>query len=509
MEIRGGWTYVGNLSNGTITFYGPQTTNGSQQWTIYNNQWDVSVSDNWTDGAMANVGVQAQHSFYIEGAFNGTFSLNSVPVSWNVSRINLLNVWNDNVDALHDIAGNGTVDVPWIITYRDKKPQDLPTINTDNLVGFSDAYLYNQLDSSAFTVTGVNPYTLTSATNGSGQNAITVANIDMIAGVNITQPITTVAGSAGTGGLQANFTITTDIVPSSSFIQIAYAGNIFDIKINANNTDQNGDSIQTRLNNIGLGGWTYSGSPASRSMVFTSNTQQHYGSNSWSLTDDNWAGVQINYLFTDGAYPTGTANAVQTWVSPEQQGATGGTFYLIGDASTAGPCNYNISLVDLCVFWAAATGVSIPWATGPGTSIAPYEFHFVDNIAVVLPTIDASGLTKDGSVNNDFMDGTSTDGQTDVQTVNLSDNPTNGQWSITLNDVTLSPLDHNIAHSDLQAALRSVWNNNSITVSGSSPYQITFGNHASQNLITADGTNLIKNVTPTIIRIQSGQNYPS
>ena len=509
----GGWTCVGSPSSGTtITFHGPQATFGSQIWTINSNQWDVSVSDSWTDGAMANIGAQAQHSFYIEGAFGGTFAINSFSgIPWNIDVETLATYWGNNTGQVVTpfIAGSGTSGDPWIITYHDPEPVSLPTINTDNLVGFSDAYLYNQLDSSAFIVTGINPYTLTSAANGSGQTAITVANIDMISGVSITQPTTRTAGSAGTGGAQANFTITTDIVPSSSFIQIMYTGIIFDIKINADNTDENGDSIQTRLNNIGLGGWTYSGSPASKNMVFTRNAQQHYGSDSWSITDDNWGGVQISSLFTDGAYPTGTATAIQTWVSPEHQGATGGTFFIVGQATTVGPCAWNISLGDLSTCWAAATGYSIPWSTNPGTIVAPYEFHFGDNAAITLPVINGSGLTKDGTINNNFTDGTSAGGQTDIQTVSLADAPTGGTWGITLDSSTLSPLDYNIAVGDLQAALRSAWSDAQITVSGTSPYQITFADHAPKSLITADGSDLIKSINPTIVRVKAGQNYPA
>ena len=508
----GGWTCIGAPSDGTtITFYGPQATFGNQIWTINNNQWDVSVSDNWTDGAMANAGAQAQHSFYIEGAFGGTFAINSFSgIPWNIDRSTLLSYWDANVAPLHDIAGSGTVDVPWIITYRDKQPQDLPTIDTSNLVGFSDAYLASVINcNSFFTISGINPYVLTSIANGSGQTAIIAANVDMVAGVNINGPATQTAGSAGTGGAQANFTITTDIVPSSSFIQIRYTGIIFDIKINADNTDENGDSIQTRLNNIGLGGWTYSGSPASRSMVFTRNAQQHYGSNAWSLTDDNWGGVQIGYLFTDGAYPTGTATAIQTWVSPAEQGATGGTFTVTGDAGTSDPCAWNISLFDLGIAWVAATGQTLSFTTGFGTSGAPYQFHFSNDIAVTLPTINASGLTKDGTISNNFTDGTSTGGQADIQTVSLADAPTGGTWGITLDSSTLSPLDYNIAVGDLQAALRSVWSDEQITVSGPSPYQITFGDHAVKSLIIADGSGLTKPITPTIHRIHGGQNYPA
>ena len=505
--VRGSPAY-GYHWDGNLVFYGRQQSTGSNPWSISSNGWDVSVDETWTEGTAPNAGAQAQHSFYIESAFGGTFAINSFSgIPYNIDRSTLLSYWNNNVAAVHDISGYGTVSQPWIITYTDKQPQDLPTIDVSTLVGFTDAYLASAINcDSFFTISGINPYTLTSTSNGSGQTAIIVTNTDLITGVTITGPLTQTAGSAGTGGRQANFTITTDIVPSSGFIQIMYTGIIFDIKINADNTDGNGDSIQTRLNNIGLGGWTYSGSPASRSMVFTRNAQQSYGSNAWSLTDDNWGGVQISYLFTDGAYPSGVATAIQTWVSPVEQGATGGTFTITGDATTTGDLAYNINLSDLSAAWVTATGLSLNFSTGYGTTMAPYQFHFADSVAVTLPTINASNLTKSGTVTNNFTDGTSIDGRPEIQTVALAETPTGGQWGITLDSTTLSPLDYNITGVNLQAALRSVWNNNSIVITGDAPFfSIDFGVHGPADMITADGSTLTKGVTASVIKIQHGQ----
>lgn len=502
---------LGNYWDGNLVFYGRQQSTGSNPWSINSNSWDVSVDEVWTEGTAPSAGTQAQHSFYIEGAFGGRFTLNGLPIDWNVSRENLLTAWDANVAPLHDISGYGTVSQPWIITYLNKQPQDLPTIDVTTLVGFTDTYLASAINcNSFFTIDGVNPYTLTSIPNGSGQTAIITTNIDMVASMSINQPATQTAGSAGTGGQQANFTITTDIVPSSSFIQIMYTGIIFDIKINANNTDENGDSIQTRLNNIGLGGWTYSGSPASRSMVFTRNAQQSYGSNAWAITDDNWGGVQINSLFTDGAYPTGLATAIQTWVAPAYQGVTGGTFTVTGDAETVGPCAWNISLGDLSTAWTTATGHSLSFSTGFGTTMAPYQFHFSEDLAITLPTIDGTLLTTDGTISNDFTDGSTTEGQNEIQTVNLADSPTGGTWAISYNnDDTVNPLNYNIAQQDLQAALRSNWGVSTINVSKSEfGYTVDFGVHAAQfgtNTIQADGSGLTKGVTASIVEIQKGQ----
>lgn len=510
----GPWTATGVPADGTIVFTGGTTPVGQAVWAMNSENMNVGVIGTSIDGLVSVAGTRAQHLMYIDGAFNGTFTINGgSAIPWNVTNGDLLSAFNSEVAIVNQISGSGTIEDPWIITYQEKQPQGIPSINASNLSGFTTEFLQYYVGSS-FVVTKdqINSYTITSATNGSGQNAIIVNNIDMIAGVDIIQPVTKTAGSAGTGGLYATYQITLASVPASGHLTINYSGIIFDIQINYDNTDQNGDTIQTRMNNIGLGGWTYSGSPSSQTITFTRNSQEPYGINPWSVslnTFSNGGLVMATLIFTDGAYPTGTAQCVQTWVSPSHQGVTGGTYFLTAGESTVGPINFDLSVGELSTYWASVTGHGISWSTGFGTNLAPYEFHFAENLAIDLPNVDASLLIKDGTVNNEFTDGISTGGQSEIQTVELADSPNNGYWSITLDDNTLDPLDFNIAENDLQAALRSVWNNNQITVTGNSPYQITFGDHATKNLITANGSNLKKSVVATITRIKSGQNIPN
>ena len=502
---------LGNNWDGNLVFYGRQQSTGANPWSIVLNGWNVNVSESWTEGTAPSAGTQAQHSFYIEGAFGGTFSINGFSgIPWNIDRSTLLTYWNNNVAALHDISGYGTVSQPWIITYLNRQPQDLPTIDVTTLVGFTDAYLASVINcDSFFTISGVNPYTLTSIPNGSGQTAIVATNVNMAASMSISQPVTLTAGSAGTGGVYAVYRLVIDSVPSSGYMTLGYNGNIFPINIGSDNNDDLSESIQTRLNNIGLGGWTYGGSPASQNMTFTFNAQQSFGSNPWSVTN-GWGGIEILEYWTAGAYPTGIATAVQTWVSPEQQGATGGTFSITGDATTVDSLAYNISLGDLSAAWFTATGHYISFSTGFGSIGAPFEFHFAENLAITLPTIYGALLTTDGTVSNDFTDGSTTAGQDEIQTVTLADSPTGGTWSISYNnDDTVSPLNYNIAEQDLQAALRSNWGVGTINVSKSGfVYTIDFGVHAPQfgtDTIQADGTGLTQPVVASVDRIQSGQ----
>ena len=512
----GPWTCIGGPQSGTLTLYGPQTSIGSSCWSIHQNNLGVTVTDNWVDGAAASNGVNAVHSLALEGAFDGTFAINGFAgIPWNIDVGTLSNYWGNNTGQAVSpyITGSGTWNDTWTITYHDPGPVSLPTIDGSALVGFPNSYLQSQVGSN-FIVSGsvANPYTLTSTTNGSGQTAITALNVNMAASISINQPITRTAGSAGTGGVHATYVLTIATTPTSGYITLTFTGIIFDIQINYDNTDINGDSIQTRLNNIGLGGWTYSGSPASHTMTFTSNAQQPFGG-PWNCTHSGFRDsgqIILNINYTEGVYPTGLSTAVQTWVSPAHQGATGGTFTVTGDATTVGPCAWNISSSDLANVWSTATGHSLSFATGFGTSISPYEFHFSENLAITLPTIDGTLLTTDGTVSNDFVDGTTTLGQNEIQTVTLADSPTSGSWSISFNnDDTVSPLDHNIAEQDLQAALRANWGVSTINVSlSSSTYTIDFGVREPQfgtNTIQANGSGLTKGVTANIDRIQKGQ----
>lgn len=279
-----GWNVVGQPSNGTtITFIGQQTSIGSSPWSITSDGWNVSVSDNWTDGAEASAGVNAVHSLALEGAFDGTFAINGFTgIPWNIDTDTLSNYWGNNTGQAVTpyISGSGTWDNAWTITYHDPGPVSLPTIDGSYLVGFTNSYLQSQIGSN-FIVSGsvANPYTLTSTTNGSGQTEITAINVNMI-GATLSNDFTDGTTTPGQNEIQ---TVTLADSPTGGSWSISYNNDDAVSPLDHNIAEQD---LQAALIanwgintiNVSLSGTTYTIDFGVHAPQFGTNTVQADGS---------------------------------------------------------------------------------------------------------------------------------------------------------------------------------------------------------------------------------------